>query len=112
MAAMILAGFIIVMAMLLTLARFDLRKFLGYASIVDIIFTVLMFSMFHGTFSGIVASAFAGIFMTLMLYMLRGTIGCKKLKVVCVRRIPRIRWVYYGPELYRGGLFAKSGVTS
>jgi len=103
MGAMILSGFIIVLALLMTLARMDLLKFLGYSTIVDILFTLLMFTMFHGTFSGIVASAFAGVFMTIMLYVLRGTIGCKKLKFRrCKYGLIKLTWVYYGPENYRG----------
>lgn len=107
MAPLIVSGFIIVMALLLTLARFDLLKFLGYAGALDIVFTCMMFTMFHGTYSGIVASAFAGIFMTIMLYLLRATIGCKKLKLVWSGWLPRIRWVFFGPENYRGSWFKK-----
>lgn len=108
MGEMILAGFVIVIATLMMLSRFDLRKALGYCGVIDVGFTLVMFAMFSGTFSGIIASAFAGVFMTVMLSMLRGTIGCKKLQWVKVGRVPRLRWIAYGPELFRakwyGGL--------
>lgn len=103
MAALIIAGFVIVLAMLLTMARFDILKWLGYAAAVDIAFTILMFSLFAGTFSGIIAGSFAGIFMTAMLYVMRASLGCKKLRIKRTRLYtPYITWVYFGPENYRG----------
>lgn len=102
MSSLIVAGMVIVLGVLLTLSRMDLLKFLGYATVVDVIFAGMMLSMFHETFSGIVASSFAAVFMTIMLYVLRATVGCKQLRIVMHKGIPRIRWVYFGPENYRG----------
>ncbi|WP_233402363.1 hypothetical protein, partial [Segatella copri] len=65
--------------------------FLGYAAAVDVAFTILMFFMFAGSFSGIVAAAFAGLFMTVMLHILRQTIGYDKLKFV---RWYKVAWVH------------------
>ena len=94
MLGMILAGFILTMAMLLTMARLDIRKFLGYASIVDVIFAALMFEMFAGSYGGIVAGAFAGLFMTGMLYVLKSTLGYKRLTLK--------GWVYHAPSITKG----------
>ena len=91
MAAMIFAGFILCLAMLLTMARLDLLKFLGYAAIVDVLFTIVMFEMFAGTFMGIVAGAVSGLCMTSMLYILKGALGYKRFS------IKRMQWVQYGP---------------
>jgi NADH:ubiquinone oxidoreductase subunit 2 (subunit N) len=102
MSGMIVSGLVMVIATLMALARFDLRKCLGYSAAIDVGFTVLMFAMFSGTFSGIIASSFAGVFMTMLLYILRASIGCKKLRIVRPGYLPRIRWVYYGPENFRG----------
>lgn len=82
MSALILAAFVLVVALLATMARFGLRKFLGYSALVDILFTVLMFMMFAGTFSGIVAGAFAGLFMTLLLYVLKAAVGYERFQRV------------------------------
>lgn len=91
MAGLIVAALVMTVALILLLARLDLRKFLGYSAIVDVCFTVLMFMMFMGTFSGIVAGAFAGLFMTLLLYMLKAVLGYKKLE----RRGLKLVWVQY-----------------
>ena len=98
MAALILAALVLVITMLLTMARFGLKKFLGYAAVVDILFTILMFMMFAGTFSGIVAGAFAGMFMTLLLYILKGTVGYERLEFVKCSKIKfarKLAWVEY-----------------
>lgn len=96
MVAMVISGFVLVLAMLATMARFDLYKFLGYAAAVDIVFTILMFIMFAHTFSGIVAGSFAGLFMTGLLYILRGTLGYKRLE----RKGLKIVWVYHKGTLW------------
>ena len=94
MSALILAAFVLVITMLAIMARFGLRRFLGYSTIVDVSFTVLMFAMFAGTFSGIVAGAFAGLFMTGLLYVLKATMGYERLERVGWK----IKWVYHAPK--------------
>ena len=91
MAAMLLAGVILAVAMIMTMARLDLLKFLGYASLVDVLFTALMMEMFYGTFMGVVAGAFSGLCMTAGLYMLKYTLGYKRLQRVGLK----IKWVYH-----------------
>ncbi len=91
MSGLIIAAFVLVVALLVTMARFGLRKFLGYSAVVDILFTVLMFALFAGTYSGIVASAFAGLFMTMMLCGLKYAVGYERLE----RKGFRVRWVHY-----------------
>ncbi len=95
MLAMLTAGMILTLAMLLTLARLDIRKFLGYAAIVDVLFTALMLEMFAGTFMGVVAGAFAGLCMTGMLYVLKYTMGCKKIKFFRRGLVVGVHWVVY-----------------
>lgn len=97
MSALIVASLILVITMLLTVARFGphvFKRMLGYAAIVDVLFTVLMFMMFAGTFSGIVAGAFAGLFMTGLLYILRGVMGYERL----VWRKWRFVWCSFPPR--------------
>lgn len=93
MLALILASFVMVLTMFGLMARFGLRKFLGYSAVVDIAFTVLMFAMFSGTFSGIVAGAFAGLFMTGLLYVLKASVGYERLERVGWK----IKWVAHPP---------------
>lgn len=94
MLAMVFAGFILCIAMLLTMARLDILKFLGYAGIVDVVFTALMLEMFAGTFMGIVAGAVAGLCMTTLLYVLKYSMGYKRLERVGYR----LKWVYHSPK--------------
>ena len=89
MAGLIVAAGVMTAATLLTAHRFmNIRKLLGYSAAVDIGFTVLMFCMFMGTFSGIVAGAFGGLFMSLSLYVLKYMIGYEKLTVRGWKRYP------------------------
>jgi len=96
------AGIATVVTCFIMMARSDMRKWLGYANIVDITFTVLMIYVYHETFSGVVSASIAGIFMSASLTVMRKLMGYKKLKVSFGRRylvIPTVSatWVYYAP---------------
>lgn len=82
MTVYIVAGLMIVITTLILMSRMNLRRFLGYPNTVDISFTVMMLVMFHDTFSGIVAAAFAGLFMSVLLNVLRGILGAERLQWV------------------------------
>lgn len=98
MAGLIVAAGVMCAATIITASRFfDLRKMLGYAGIIDVAFTILMFYMFMGTFSGIVAGAFGGLFMTLALTGLKHVVGYKKLQ----RHGVKLVWVEY-PATWKG----------
>ncbi len=79
MEGMIMAGFVLVVTMFVVMARINLLRFLGYSTIVDIAFTVLMFIMFAHTFSGVVAGSFAGLFMAAGLTLARKLVGYERL---------------------------------
>lgn len=99
MLALIVSGFVLVLALFCLMARIGLRKFLGYANIVDIMFTILMFMMFHGSFSGIVSGSFSGLFMTLGLWACRKALGYERLQWVRSGRIKgEWKWVRYPAE--------------
>lgn len=106
MSALIISALILVITMLLTVARFGphvFKRMLGYAAVVDVLFTVLMFMMFAGTFSGIVAGAFAGLFMTGLLYVLRMVMGYERL----VWRKWRFVWATFPPKTNAWGTRVK-----
>lgn len=91
-AGLIIAGFALTVTMFLVIHRTGaLRKFLGYAGLVDVLFTVLIFALFAHTFSGVIAGTFAGLFLALGLTCMRYAVGYQRLKAV------RVRW-------YKGGL--------
>lgn len=67
-----------------------MRKFLGYAGYVDVMFTILIFALFAHTFSGVIAGTFAGLFMAIGLTIMRNMLGYERLK----RRGFKLVWVY------------------
>lgn len=94
----LVVGIVTVLSGLITMARMDIRKWLGYSNAVDIIFTIMLVALMHGSFPGIVSAAFAGIVMSAMLWILRNFMGYKKLK--CVRNVwykggCKMTWVRY-----------------
>lgn len=82
MSGFMIAGAMIVLTMFMMMARTDLLKWLGYANIVDVMFTVIMLILFHNTYGGVVAASFAGVFMSAALWVLRNWLGCKRLHFV------------------------------
>lgn len=101
MLALFISGLAVVATTLLTLARFNLRRWLGYAGFVDVAFTLVLLWLFSGTFSGVVAAAFSGITMSVMLQVLRKVLGCERM---CLTRVSwrkgfiRVGWRYYRPS--------------
>ena len=81
MATFILVGAMTVIGVLLMLARLNIKRFLGYPNTVDILFTLLMLWMFAGTFSGMVAAGFASLFMSIILWVLRSTLGAERMAI-------------------------------
>lgn len=81
MSGFMLAGAMIVLTMFMMMARTDLLKWLGYANLVDVAFTIIMLLLFHNTYGGVVAASFAGVFMSGSLWALRNYLGCKRLHI-------------------------------
>jgi len=97
------AGIATVATCFIMMARSDMRKWLGYANIVDIMFTVFMLYIYHDTFSGVVSASIAGIVMSGSLTIMRKAMGYKKLKITFGRKwliLPTVSatWVYYEPK--------------
>lgn len=81
MIALVLVAFMAVLGLLIMMGRLNLRRFLGYPNVVDITCTIVFVILFAGTFSGMVVAGFASLFMSLMLWVLRSTIGAERLAV-------------------------------
>lgn len=89
-----MAGVVIVATVFFTLCRVaPLRRWLGYATIVDVTFTVLMLSMFHATITGLMAATFAGLFMAITLTMLRKLIGYDTAQFYIDGFVIKVRWI-------------------
>ena len=98
MSGFMVAGVMIVLTILVMMARSNIRRWLGYANFVDILFTIIMIYLFHDTFSGIVSASFAGVFMSVMLSVLKASLGYEKLKIVRTnwyKGFYSIQWVSY-----------------
>lgn len=99
MSGTFIAGIIVVVTVYFTLCRTaPLKRWLGYSTWLDLSFTVFMLWAFHDTYSGIVAAAFAGLFMAVSLTVMRRLLGYQRLKMV--RNGWRIRWEWrdYPPK--------------
>lgn len=101
-AGLIVAGFALTLTFFLVMQRTGyLRRFLGYAGIIDVLFTVLIFALFAHTFSGVIAGTFAGLFLAVGLTVLRNVCGYERLarrRVEWYKGGFRVEWVYYPPK--------------
>ncbi|QOE32064.1 holin class I [Rhizobium phage Palo] len=106
MAGLILAGFALTTTFFLVMHRTGaLRKFLGYAGLIDIMFTILIFALFAHTFSGVIAGTFAGLFLALGLTLMRNIVGYERLhlrRVKWYKGFIRAEWVYHYPKWKQG----------
>lgn len=96
MLGFLVAGIATVTALLMMMARTNIRRWLGYANVVDILFTFAMVVLYHGTFSGVVAASFAGVVMSLALQCLRKLLGYEYIKVSIYEWsniVPKFEWV-------------------
>lgn len=90
---LIFAGVMMAGTFFAMMGRINIRRFLGYATWIDIAFTIIMFSLFAHTFSGAVAGSVAGLCMAVGLSLLRKTIGYERLE----RHGWKYRWVITPP---------------
>lgn len=81
MAGMIFAGLITVAAFMFLLMKFDLRKVLWLDVPLDIIGSIALIFMFAGTFTGMFSAIVAGAVFSVLLYILKHTIGYKRLRM-------------------------------
>lgn len=84
-------------ALFILFLKLNIRRVLGFDPWVDIASTIFLVSIFSGTATGAAAAMFAGVFLSLMLYIARGLFGCEKL----VRNGWQFRWKYHPPK-WRG----------
>lgn len=75
-AAMI--GLISAIVVLIIQARLDLRKFMGYPALMDAVVTLLIAWVLYGTFAGMTAAAFGGLFYSLMITLIRRYYGVQE----------------------------------
>lgn len=100
MMSMVLAGGLTVSALIVTMYRINIKRCLGYATTIDVIFSLSMLYMFHGTYSGIIAAASAALFMSLTLSVLVRLYGYERARVLRFHwmTLPSVEWIYYAPK--------------
>lgn len=73
-----LAGIASACAALFLLLKLDIQKVLYFDFAVDVAFSALMFYLFYGTFSGMMAAALGSAIFSIALYFIKQSIGYKK----------------------------------
>lgn len=68
-----------------------IRKWLGYAAVMDISFTVLLLVAFSGTFAGMVVATLAGLILAIVLSALKKILGYDRLAL----KSGRLVWVHH-----------------
>ena len=90
----IIAGIFSALAILFLLAKFDFKKVLWLDIPIDIASTVLLVAMFAGTFAGMMAGVIGGAIISIVLFILKKTIGYEK----PVRKGFKVHWEYVPPK--------------
>lgn len=80
-------------ALLALLLKLNIRRCLGYDAAIDIICTIILISAFQGTVTGMAAAMFAGVFISLVLLIIKMCIGYERIKY----ENHRFHWVRYEP---------------
>lgn len=91
---MIEAGFIAALGLLIVLARFNLRRILGYKTLVDVVATTFFCWIFIGTYAGMMTGLFAGVIVSLTLNALDALFGHERarLRRQRGRLLPSLSW--------------------
>lgn len=96
---MALSGVVMVLAIFVTLARImDLRTVFGYATEIDIAFSLTLLVMFSGTYMGMMAAAFAGLTLAVCLSIGRFLFGYRRFRMVRYKRKIGVAHVYTPPS--------------
>ena len=90
----LLAGFISACAILFLLAKLGMKRVLNYDIIVDIVSTLALIFMFAGTFAGMMAGVIGGAIISIVLFILKKTIGYEK----PVRKGFKVHWEHVPPK--------------
>lgn len=74
--------------------KLNLRRVLGYDAYFDVIVTLNLVGIFGGTLGGLAAAVFAGLFLSILLYIAKGLFGYERLH----RDGWKLHWVYTKPK--------------
>jgi ABC-type microcin C transport system permease subunit YejB len=71
-------GFLSALALVIIMARLDIRKFMGYPVIVDIAGSVLFAVLFAGTLTGMMVAVIAALTLSAIIYIVRLVVGYER----------------------------------
>ena len=97
LAAMIEAGLVTALGIMFILFRLNIRRIAGYALIVDITLTLGLVWIFQGTYAGMMTGLFAGCVISVMLTMIKRSVGYDRMAFIRVKGelFPRLIWKHY-----------------
>lgn len=87
----IFMGLLSAIALIVIMARLNIRKFMGYPVLVDITGTILFCILFAGTLTGMMVAVIAGLTLSLMVYIVRQLLGFERYN-------RKQGWTYYPPR--------------
>lgn len=105
---LIFAGIVMALTFFAIMARVHMRRCLGYATQLDLLFTAALFWLLKDTFSGAVSGAVAGLTLAIGLSVLRKLIGYDKLRVQRVKYKVKLVWVHTPPTWTLNRLMEKT----
>lgn len=89
----IFMGFLSAIALVILMSRIDIRKFVGYPVIVDIIGSVLFAVIFAGTLTGMMVAVIAALTFSAIIFLVRLIMGYERFD------IKSRSWQYYPPRV-------------
>lgn len=94
-AAPVFMGLLSTFALLLTLSRVDIRKFMGYPILLDLSGTLLYAALFHASLTGMMIAVVATLSLWLSITLYRRWFGYKRYS------FKARAWVLYPPKYLR-----------
>jgi len=96
---MIIAGLLTACAFLILLYKLNFKKVLQYDLVIDIAVTFFLMWIFAGTFAGMMAAIIGGLFVSIVLVLLKKTMPRQKLGVIKTNSFPyrKVGWVTINP---------------
>lgn len=96
---MLLAGLLTACAFLILLYKLNLKRVLQYDLLIDVLVTFFLMWIFAGTFAGMMAAIIGGLFVSIVLVLLKKTMPRQKLGVIKTKSFPyrKIGWVTINP---------------
>lgn len=89
----IIIGLLSAVVLIIVMSRFGIKYFMGYPAVLDIVATILLMLMLHGTYVGMVAAVMGGLFISGFISVIRRVMGYARLTRVGYR----LAWVDYPP---------------